>query len=82
MALAHHLVSKYTSLVAVDVTPTRPEDAELKGGAVPTNLPAGWQYGKVFGNLPKGATPGRFYLLTALLALVLAGAMRGLRAAV
>jgi Ca-activated chloride channel family protein len=82
VALAHHLVSKYTSLVAVDVTPTRPEDAELKGGAVPTNLPAGWQYGKVFGNLPKGATPGRFYLLTALLALVLAGAIRGLRAAV
>ena len=26
IALAHHLVSKYTSLVAVDVTPTRPID--------------------------------------------------------
>jgi Ca-activated chloride channel family protein len=24
VALAHHLVSKYTSLVAVDVTPARP----------------------------------------------------------
>jgi len=79
VALAHHLVSKYTSLVAVDVTPTRPEDAALKSGAVPTNLPAGWQYEKVFGYLPKGATPGRFYLLTAMLALALAAALRGLR---
>jgi Ca-activated chloride channel family protein len=80
VALAHHLVSKYTSLVAVDVTPTRPEDAALKSGAVPTNLPAGWQYEKVFGQLPKGATPGRFHLLTALLALALAAALRGARA--
>ena len=82
VALAHHLVSKYTSLVAVDVTPARPADAALKSGAVPTNLPAGWQYEKVFGHLPKGATPGRFYLLTALLALALAVALRGVRAVV
>jgi Ca-activated chloride channel family protein len=82
VALAHHLVSKYTSLVAVDVTPSRPEDAALKSGAVPTNLPAGWQFEKVFGQLPKGATPGRFYLLTALLALAGAVALRGLRAVV
>jgi Ca-activated chloride channel homolog len=51
----------------------------LRSGAVPTNLPAGWQYEKVFGQLPKGATPGRFYLLTAMLALALAAALRGLR---
>jgi len=82
VALEHHLVSKYTSLVAVDVTPTRPEDAELKSGAVPTNLPAGWQHDKVFGHLPKGATPGRVHLLTALLALALAVALRGLRTVV
>lgn len=79
VALTHHLVSKYTSLVAVDVTPSRPEDAALKSGAVPTNLPAGWHYEKVFGNLPKGATPGRFHLLTALLAVALAVALRGFR---
>jgi Ca-activated chloride channel family protein len=79
VALAHHLVSKYTSLVAVDVTPSRPSDAALRSGAVPTNLPAGWQYEKVFGQLPKGATPGRHYLLTAMLALALAAALRGLR---
>ena len=82
VALAHHLVSKYTSLVAVDVTPSRPADAGLKSGAVPTNLPAGWQYEKVFGHLPKGGTPGRLYLLTALIALALAFALRGLRGGV
>ncbi len=71
VAKAHHLVSKYTSLVAVDVTPSRPDGTGLKSGAVPTILPAGWQYEKVFGTLPKGGTPGRMYLLTALLALVL-----------
>jgi Ca-activated chloride channel family protein len=80
VALAHHLISKYTSLVAVDVTPTRPGDAALKSRAVPTNLPAGWQYEKVFGYLPKGATPGHFHLLTALLALALAAVLRGVRA--
>jgi len=82
VALGHHLVSKYTSLVAVDVTPARPEGAALKSGAVPTNLPAGWQHERVFGHLPKGATPGRFYLLTAMLALALAAALRGVRAVV
>jgi Ca-activated chloride channel family protein len=79
VALGHHLVSKYTSLVAVDVTPTRPADAGLKSGAVPTNLPAGWQHEKVFGHLPKGGTPGRLHLLIALIALALAASLRGLR---
>lgn len=79
VALAHHLVSKYTSLVAVDVTPTRPADTDLKSGSVPTNLPAGWQHEKVFGHLPKGGTPGRFHLLIALIAVALAVALRGLR---
>jgi len=69
VALTHHLVSKYTSLVAVDVTPTRPEWASLRTGAVPTNLPVGWQYSKVIGSLPQGGTAGRMHLLIALLVL-------------
>lgn len=57
VALAHSLVSKYTSLVAVDVTPSRPSDAGLDSAAVPTNLPAGWSHDKVFGGqLPRGGT--------------------------
>ena len=50
VALAHHLVSRLTSLVAVDVTPARPEGALLDSAIVPLNLPAGWDFGKVFGH--------------------------------
>jgi Ca-activated chloride channel family protein len=81
LALDHHLVSKYTSLVAVDVTPTRPVDEKMRTGAVPTNLPAGWKYEKVFGSLPQGGTGSRFYLLTALLAIALGLLARQLRGA-
>ena len=42
LALEHHLVSAYTSLVAVDLTPVRPADAPLRHADVPANLPAGW----------------------------------------
>lgn len=72
IALAHHLVSKYTSLVAVDKTPVRPKEDELKSGAIPTNLPEGWEYGKVFGELPQGATDSRWNLLAGFLTLLLA----------
>jgi Ca-activated chloride channel family protein len=57
LALQHHLVSRYTSLVAVDVTPSRPDTEPLVHKSVPLNLPAGWQYEKVFGNLAQTATP-------------------------
>ena len=52
VALEHSLVSKYTSLVAVDVTPSRPLDEEVHTGPVPTNLPAGWEADGVFCQLP------------------------------
>jgi len=48
-ALAYHLTSRLTSLVAVDVTPSRPADAALSSGKVALNLPAGWDFDKVFG---------------------------------
>jgi Ca-activated chloride channel family protein len=41
-ALDHHLVSRLTSLVAVDVTPSRPDGVESTAIEVPLNLPAGW----------------------------------------
>src|SRR2546429_5511424 len=37
IALAHHLVSPYTDLVAGDVTPARPDDAGLATHALGTN---------------------------------------------
>lgn len=73
IALEHHLVSKYTSLVAVDKTPLRPVSDELKSAAVPTNLPAGWDADAVFGELPRGATDTRWNLLIGVLGLLLGG---------
>jgi Ca-activated chloride channel homolog len=73
VALEHHLVSKYTSLVAVDMTHARPDGAPLQTAAVPTNLPHGWEYEKVFGQLPQTATPAPLHALLGLVALLLAG---------
>ena len=39
VALQHHLVSRLTSLVAVDVTPSRPANEPLESAEVPLNLP-------------------------------------------
>jgi Ca-activated chloride channel family protein len=50
VALAHHLTSRLTSLVAVDVTPSRPIGAPLSTRQVALNLPAGWDFDKVFGD--------------------------------
>ncbi len=72
VALDHQLVSKYTSLVAVDVTPTRPDGEALESAAVPSNLPAGWRRELVFGSMPAGGTAGRLHLMMALV-LVLSG---------
>lgn len=74
-ALEHHLVSKYTSLVAVDVTPVRPKDVKPDSHAIPTHLPAGWNHAKVFGQqFPATATDARMNFLIGLL-LILLGSM-------
>ena len=41
VALAHQLVSKHTSLVAVEDEIARPSEAVVASAGVPTNLPAG-----------------------------------------
>jgi Ca-activated chloride channel family protein len=71
VALRHHLVSKYTSLIAVDVTPVRPADAALHSHALATNLPHGWDYDRVAG-MGQGATDAPMHLVIGLLALLLA----------
>jgi len=71
MALAHHLVSKYTSLVAVDIEPIRPTDKSLRTHALKTNLPERQDYQAIFG-LPKTGTSAQLQLLFGLAALVLA----------
>lgn len=81
VALAHHLVSNFTSLVAVDRTPSHPADDPLQSRRVPRNLPAGWNAQKVFGQLPQTATPASLHLLIGILALLGAGWLRGGRRA-
>jgi Ca-activated chloride channel family protein len=57
LALEHQLVTRLTSLVAVDKTPSRPEGETLKLTELPLNLPAGWEFSKVFGERPKPSAP-------------------------
>ncbi|WP_426122382.1 marine proteobacterial sortase target protein [Pararhizobium sp. PWRC1-1] len=57
VALANHLVSRVTSLVAVDVTPSRPANEPVASTDMPLNLPEGWDFEKVFGEKPEQAIP-------------------------
>ena len=57
LALEHQLVTRLTSLIAVDQTPTRPAGEPLKVSELPLNLPAGWDFEKVFGERPKLVPP-------------------------
>jgi len=72
-AIGHHLVSKYTSLVAVDKTPVRPAGSDLSSEQVPNLMPYGQSTNAIFG-FPATATRapmlrmvGGAYLVTALL---------------
>ena len=62
VAMKHHLVSRFTSLVAVDITPMRLDTQSLHTHALKTNLPHGMHYEAVFG-WPQTATPATVYLL-------------------
>jgi Ca-activated chloride channel family protein len=68
LGLTHHLVTRHTSLVAVDLTPVRPVDQLLDSVMVPVNLPNG----APFGSLPRSATPALLFLLQGLVACVAA----------
>jgi len=57
LALDHQLVTRLTSLVAIDKTPSRPDGETLKLAELPINLPAGWDFKKVFGEQPKPVSP-------------------------
>lgn len=53
LALDHQIVTRLTSLVAIDKTPSRPEGEPLKLSELPINLPAGWDFEKIFGERPQ-----------------------------
>lgn len=75
-AMEHHLVSKHTSLVAIDPGPAVRKNQALRTQAIPANLPAGWQYDKVFGAMPATASPASLYFLLGALLLLASMALR------
>ena len=71
LGLEHHLVSAYTSLVAVDKTPLRPLEQGLEKKQVPTHLPKGWSQQHVRARMPGTATPSQLLLLSGALLMLL-----------
>lgn len=71
LALAHRLVTRFTSFVAVDRTPVRPLNQDLAKDQVPTLLPDGSQPGML--RYPQTATWSPLLLTSGLLGLVLSG---------
>ncbi|NNJ91784.1 MAG: marine proteobacterial sortase target protein [Gammaproteobacteria bacterium] len=73
LALKHHLVSQYTSLVAVDVTPSRPMEEQLDKKAIDGVMPSGFSAnGQQTVMLASGATSSSLYLMLGLLLMILA----------
>ena len=72
LALQHRILSKYTSLVAVDSQ--RTVSGPGNDVAVPSALPAG---NTMFGNMPQTATPGPTCLLMGVVSLAAAWGLRG-----
>jgi Ca-activated chloride channel family protein len=62
-ALNHHLISRYTSLVAVEEVVSRPQNSSLENQQIKTNMPLGWKHAKVFGTSSKTATPSAMLIL-------------------
>ncbi|MCB1509075.1 MAG: marine proteobacterial sortase target protein [Hyphomicrobiaceae bacterium] len=56
-ALEFGIVSRLTSLVAVDRTPARPDGEPLTSSEVPVNLPEGWDFEAVFGEQEAAPAP-------------------------
>jgi Ca-activated chloride channel family protein len=69
VALAHHLVSRHTSLVAIDATPSMPAGVDAVRTGIPGNLPHGQEYEAIFEGLPQTATPAARHAALALAAL-------------
>lgn len=72
VALKHHLVSKYTSLVAVELTPSRKLDELLKTSAIKNNRPKGTHAPKVYQRLAQTATTAELDFIKGLLLLFVA----------
>ena len=79
VALRHHLVSRFTSLVAVDVTPVRPQHQRLERRALPSVLPASASPQRLLQVLPATATPSPFLIGAGVLCCLLSALGLGLQ---
>lgn len=77
VALAHQLMSPYTSFVAVEKSPSRPPRETLENDAILNHLPHGQSAPPVM--YPNTATPATLHFLIGLMMLVLAVFIRGQR---
>jgi Ca-activated chloride channel family protein len=73
LGLVHHLVTRYTSLIAVDVTPSNLDSEQATTKTVKTHRPDGWTAHKPHGQLPRGATSAQLNLIVGLSLLLLTG---------
>jgi Ca-activated chloride channel family protein len=71
LGLTHHLVTRHTSLVAVDLTPVRPAEESMERVLIPVNTP----HGSAAGTLPQSATPATLFLLQGLVASIAAAVL-------
>lgn len=78
-ALEHQLVSRYTSLVAVDERVSRPRTTPSQESMVTTAAPRGLQMEAVFGGGPATATPSALHILTGVLLVMTAGLLQLMR---
>lgn len=70
IGLEHHIVTKHTSLVAVDVTPSKPDHLLSTDKAVAVKKPHGWNM-NIPGNLPQGATAAQLNQVLGILLLII-----------
>lgn len=71
LGLTHHLVTRHTSLVAVDLTPVRPAEESMESVMIPVNTP----HGSAAGTLPQSATPATLFLLQGIAASIAAAVL-------
>jgi Ca-activated chloride channel family protein len=74
IAIQHHLVTAFTSLVAVEQEIVNP-DGDPESHAVPTEMPKGWKMDKVFATNPATGTSDLFLEGLGVLLLLLGGAL-------
>jgi Ca-activated chloride channel family protein len=70
IALEHNLVSKFTSLVAVDKTPARDKAEALHSQQVAAKLPSGWTNIKTHAKAPQTASGYEFMLFVGFMSIL------------